>query len=212
MAYNELIESAVACLSASAQPALALTSGGNSPKIFMPQIFAACSAQNLEVTWSLSDERCVPHEHPASNFGMIRQMPESPQHHLMPIYNPEGAAYTGEDYFQAYPLAILGFAIDGHTLSIFPNSWYLSAATDPMHRDMMFTGHQLPGEAFTRVSFGFAFLARFDNIFLIVSEPKKQDFLNRAWAQNAEALPVTALIKKFKTRIRLFAPDGELHL
>lgn len=212
MAYEDLTIAAMERLRKAKRPALALTSGGNTPKAFMPDIFFACLNEDLRIFWTLTDERCVPHSNDASNFGMLKRLSQDYSEFLIPLYCKDNPSHLDDKKFACYPLAILGYAEDGHTMSIFADSSYCQQATDLAANEEVFFGHYAMNEEFPRVTYGFSFLKRFEEIFLIVSSKEKFDFLAQAIENNQTHLPVVALMQKFRSRIRLFAYDRELFL
>jgi 6-phosphogluconolactonase len=90
---------------------------------------------NIHLFWG--DERCVPPDHPDSNYRMVRKalldhirIPEENIHRVPAEYEPHLAAQTYEaklrDFFKGdFPqidLVFLGMGDDGHTASLFPHS------------------------------------------------------------------------------------------
>ena len=135
---------------AAAQGALfsAALAGGNTPRR-MFELLAGDQLRN-RVDWRavhlfFGDERCVPREHPDSNYRMAYESLISrvdiPASNIHPI-NGEGepqrnaALYETElrEFFSggstsAFDLVLLGLGDDGHTASLFPNTSAL-AVTD----------------------------------------------------------------------------------
>jgi len=135
---DALVEKASQTLQQRSHFSLALA-GGNTPRLLYRLL---SNEYRQRVDWSRvhlfwSDERYVPHDHPASNFRMAREtlidplnlLPENV--HPMPTdaANPEDAARRYEQelrvLFEEIPrldLVLLGMGADGHTASLFPGT------------------------------------------------------------------------------------------
>lgn len=115
-------------------------SGGSTPQTTYLQLTAALLADSIEwdrlhVFWG--DERCVPPDHPESNYRManetlLSQVPLPPQniHRIRGEEEPHKAAAKYEKVLRGFfgdadahfDLVLLGLGEDGHTASLFPSS------------------------------------------------------------------------------------------
>ena len=114
-------------------------SGGSTPRLFFQQLAEDgknASWQKVQFYWG--DERCVPPDHPDSNFGMTKMylfskidIPDQNLHRIRGETDPviEAERYSRHllqsitKYENSYPVfdwIILGLGEDGHTASIFP--------------------------------------------------------------------------------------------
>lgn len=120
--------------------------GGNSPRaVYAALAEAALPWERFVVTFG--DERCVPPDHPESNYGMAREtllgrvpIPAAQIYRMRGELPPAeaAAAYdrllaalaTGDgagDPFYRHDLLLLGIGDDGHTASLFPATAALAA-------------------------------------------------------------------------------------
>lgn len=129
VAADEIVDAIAEAIAARGTCSLTLA-GGSSPKATYRLLAEA------DIDWSrvhiyFGDERCVPPEHPESNFGMAHAallahvpLPEANVHRVeAERKDPETAA---EEYDRALPdsldILLLGMGEDAHTASIFPGN------------------------------------------------------------------------------------------
>ena len=118
-------------------------SGGSTPKslytlLATPEYRQQMPWSRIHLFWG--DERCVPPDHPESNYRMVQEtlltrinIPQRNVHRMAGEKNPEIAAAEYEqelsNFFQlseggtpCFDLILLGLGEDGHTASLFPGS------------------------------------------------------------------------------------------
>lgn len=112
--------------------------GGTTPKALFAELVARGRAflpwDQIDLWWG--DERCVPPDHPESNFGMAKaalidplQLDSSLWHRIAGELEPTAGAKAYEEHiyncFGDHPvmsIVLLGLGADGHTASIFPDT------------------------------------------------------------------------------------------
>src|SRR5512135_915067 len=127
--------------------AMIALSGGTTPR----QVYGLLASDGLRpsVPWESvhvfwGDERCVPPEHPDSNFRMASEallryvgIPGAHIHRIRGELNPDQAALTYEEDLRRefrtgpgeaprFDLVLLGLGDDGHTASLFPGTTALT--------------------------------------------------------------------------------------
>jgi 6-phosphogluconolactonase len=110
-------------------------SGGSTPWLLYEQLVAQpIDWQQVHVFWG--DERCVPPDHPDSNYGMAQRallsrvaIPAHNVHRLKGELDPAQAAHQYEMELRAvfgtlpcFDLILLGMGTDAHTASLFPGT------------------------------------------------------------------------------------------
>jgi 6-phosphogluconolactonase len=166
--------------------------GGRTP---VP-IFDMLKARDL--SWAATelwptDDRIVPHDHPASNFGLLSRAFGATAATLYPLI--EGATPPRFD------LVWLGMGADGHVASIFPN---LALPEDGAPAVLRVTPDPLPPEApFDRLTLNLPALTATDQIMLVLAGDEKRAVLEAAIAGTRE-LPVARLIARATCPITIF--------
>jgi 6-phosphogluconolactonase len=138
-AADLLIELAKKSISDKGRFSVAL-SGGSTPKPLYEALASTDRQEKLEwekihLFWG--DERCVPPDHPDSNYKMVREsllqnisIPEKNIHRVPAELDPRMAAFSYEEALRnlfngplpVFDLVFLGMGRDGHTASLFPHS------------------------------------------------------------------------------------------
>ncbi|TZF88426.1 6-phosphogluconolactonase [Cognatilysobacter lacus] len=162
-----------------------------------------------------TDDRCVPHDHPASNVAELRAIFEDTDVRVEAMTTANGDPERSERYARAmlaeHPAAfdavVLGMGMDAHTASLFPNARQLAAGLD---RTLLLDALRvdpdpLPAEApFPRISLTLARLLRARALHLVLTGDAKRAVLARAQTNaDAVARPVAAL---------LHAPGAQVHI
>jgi len=181
--------------------------GGRSPGAIYDRLAASAALDWTRVIVTLSDERCVVPDDPASNARLVRErLLKGPgaKAHLLPLWPaPEPAALAALRPFDA---VMLGMGEDGHIASLIPG--------DPGLAEAMSTADALrPVPAglgkppVARVTLTLSALLDAHAIFLFIAGEAKRGVIERALA--GEDLPVARLISQSRTPIRIFwTPDG----
>lgn len=126
-------------------------SGGSTPLLFFQKLASSPHRENIawqNVHFFWGDERCVPPDHPDSNYGMTKKnlldliaIPDENIHRILGENTPQDEAKRyAREIHQLLPISqnglpefdwiLLGLGDDGHTASIFPDSDVLEERTD----------------------------------------------------------------------------------
>lgn len=187
--------------------------GGRTP---LP-VYAQLAAAGLGGVVSAipTDERCVPHDHPACNLRALREA-------FAADANIVGNPLTREDGDvdaslaqarallavnpQPFDAVLLGMGADGHFASLFPGAANLAEglATESGIDALATLPDPLPPEApFARISLTLPRLLHAKQIHLVVTGADKRAVLRHAQAHSDSAFPVAAL---------LHAPGHHVHI
>lgn len=161
--------------------------GGSTPKAMFEHL--AQEPLRSQVKWDaveiyFGDERCVPPEHPESNYGManatlLSKVPIAPEkiHRMRGEIEPNEAA---KEYglllkknfadSKGIDLVLLGMGDDGHTLSLFPGT---AAVNEREHRVVAnYAEHSTTGKSW-RITMTAPFVNRSGAILVCVTGAKK---------------------------------------
>jgi 6-phosphogluconolactonase len=166
--------------------------GGSTPR----PILALLAERELpwpNVTITVSDDREVAEDHPASNFGALRAALGEIGARLEPLVQE---AAPGR-----FDLVWAGMGNDGHVASIFPN---MDVAADAPAAVIRRTPDPLPPEApFPRLSLNYAALTNTDQLILVVRGAVKKAILEEAIAGGND-LPVARLLSSAECPVTIF--------
>jgi 6-phosphogluconolactonase len=156
--------------------------GGSTPKA----LYKILSERNLDwknVHFWWGDERCVPPDHPDSNFGMAQKTLLSKitleQDHIYRMkgeMEPASAALEyeshlrkvfGSDAIPSFDLVLLGMGEDGHTASLFPGTAALKV------QDRLVVHNYVEKLQANRLTMTFSLLNRAKRILFLVSGASK---------------------------------------
>ncbi len=178
-------------VSASGHKRIAFT-GGSTPI----KVLALLKDRPLDwssATIALTDDRCVPDDHPASNFGKIHAALGASGAQFERL--EEGASVAPFD------LVWLGMGEDGHVASLFPE---MKAHVRPGPAVIATTPIPLPPEApFDRLTLNAAALKATGEIILVVTGASKKALLESALAGN-DRYPVTDFLRGFGPPVTIY--------
>lgn len=184
-----------------------VATGGRSPGPVFDRLKDAEGVDWSRVIVTLSDERCVDANDPASNVRAVRErllVGPGKRAHLLPLW-PQ-ADLPALAALQPFDAVMLGMGEDGHVASLIPG--------DPGLEDAMATADLtrpvpagLGKPPVPRVTLTLRPLADARAIFLLIAGETKREVVQRALA--GDDLPVGRLIRHAKWPVRIFwTPDG----
>lgn len=210
---DALADAAASAISAELAEALRLRgrarlvgTGGRSPGAIYDRL-AAGGHDWSRVAVTLSDERCVAADDPASNAKAVRErllVGPGAKAHLLPLWpEPDPVALAA---LRPFDVVMLGMGEDGHIASLIPG--------DPGLEDALTTADAtrlvpagLGKPPVPRITLTLSALLDARAIFLLIAGETKRGVVQRALA--GDDLPVGRLISQSTAPIRIFwTPDG----
>jgi 6-phosphogluconolactonase len=190
-AANRIVEAAQNAIESRHRFTIAL-SGGSTPKALYEIL--ATDAYRKQIDWPrveifFGDERCVPPDHPESNFRMAKEamlgkipIPGDNIYRMRGEIDPEQAATEyGRMLKEKFgdgglDLVLLGMGEDGHTLSLFPGT---KAVTETHHRVVAnYAEHSTTGKSW-RITMTAPFINESEQIFVLVTGVAKAKTLSQ---------------------------------
>ena len=167
--------------------------GGSTPR----KVFDLLASRRLD--WSgtevwLTDDRQLPHDHPASNFGQLQTALGDSGAALVELR--EGAVVPRFDFVW------LGMGTDGHIASLFSQ---MSAEDRAGPHVIATVPEPLPPEApFARLSLNLDALAAADESIVVVTGHEKRDILESALRDEADHLPIAKLLRAAASPVTIY--------
>jgi 6-phosphogluconolactonase len=191
-ASDEAIADFIAGLLTGDQPHAMAVPGSSTPQPIL-EILAKKPLQWTRIAVHLTDDRCVPYNHEASNFGMVEHKLAATNAALVEMR--EGAETPPFD------LVWVGMGTDGHVASLFPN-------TDPRIDDpdviQRIIPDPLPPEApFERLTMTLPALVRTKHLMVVIKDHEKKAVIDAAIAGESD-LPVTRLLRAASCPVTIF--------
>jgi 6-phosphogluconolactonase len=193
LAAQLFMDSATSAVSARGVARIAI-SGGSTPKRMFTQLAdpakpyaATIPWDKLELFWV--DERCVPPDHPDSNFKMTKEalldhvpLPAERVHRMEGELDPAEAAARYESEIRntfklegaetpAFDLILLGMGDDGHTASLFPH-------TEALHElSLIVTPNHVPQKDTWRITLTLPVLLHGKKVAFLIEGAAKAEIL-----------------------------------
>jgi 6-phosphogluconolactonase len=198
-------------------------SGGSTPKALYELL--ASEPYRSQLNWSkieiyFGDERCVPPDHPDSNYLMAYNamlsklpLPEPNIHRMRGEISPQAAAIEygqllQEKFKDGGPdLVLLGMGDDGHTASLFPGT---SALDETHHRCV---ANYVDKMKTWRITMTYPFLNKASEVMMLISGVGKASRLEEVLEgpRDPKRLPIQGIQPAGKLTWLLDAPAASMH-
>jgi 6-phosphogluconolactonase len=185
-----------------------IATGGRSPHGTYDRLVET-SLDWSRVTVSLSDDRFVPPDDPASNEKLIRErllIGRAAAARFLPLRfdapSPEVSAEIAEPSLSAlapYDMLLLGMGEDGHVASLIPGSPMLDAGMDPAGtRSVLGAPAGVGAPPLARITLTLPALASARHTLVLISGERKREIVSRE-----RGLPVHAVLEQAKGPVRV---------
>lgn len=189
----EAIADFIAGMLPAGKPHAIAVPGGSTPGPILAGLAEREDIGWVDVAVWLTDDRCVPSDHSASNFGLLERSLAATGAALVPLE----AGVTPPPF----DLVWLGMGADGHIASLFPNT---DPVADGALEVVQLTPDPLPPEApFDRLSLTLSALVRARHIMLVLKGADKRKVLDDALSGKSD-LPIARLLKAAQAPVTIF--------
>ena len=182
--------------------------GGRSPHATY-DLLTTTSLDWDKVTVSLSDDRFVPPDDPASNEKLVRErllVGRAAAARFLPLRHdapsPEASAEIADPLLAAlapYDMLLLGMGEDGHVASLIPGSPALEAGMDPAGtRSVIGVPAGVGTPPLARITLTLPALSRARQTLVLISGERKREIVERE-----RGLPVHALLEQARGPVRV---------
>ncbi len=189
-----------------------IASGGSSPEKCYESLADTALPWN-RVHILISDDRCVPVEHEASNEGMIRRLlltKHADTANLVPIYKqgltPSDQCRILGEQLDSLPspfsISLLGMGVDGHFASLFPDFAGLENGLDERGEDQCLMV-ETAASSFPRISLTMATLIQSRETLLLFFGDDKREIYESAKRPDSN-FPISRLLQQEQTPMRAF--------
>lgn len=188
-----------------------VATGGRSPGPVYDRLRAA-DVDWARVVVTLSDDRFVPPQDPASNAGLLRSrlfVGEPAKAAFVPLWSdvesPEAAALAAEPAVRAllpFDVVLLGMGEDGHIASLIPGAATLAAGMDlASDRVLLGVPAGVGSPPLARITLTLAALLRSRQILVTIAGEPKREVVKKALA--GADYPIAALLAQTDVPVRV---------
>jgi len=191
-ASDDAIADFIAGLLTGDQPHALAVPGGSTPGPIL-EILAKKPLEWHRIAVHLTDDRCVPFNHEASNFGMVE--------HKLAATGAALAEMREGARTPSFDLVWIGMGTDGHIASLFPNT---NPTIDDPDIICRITPDPLPPEApFDRLTMTLPALVRTKHLMLVIKGEQKKAVIDAAISEEQD-LPITRLLRAASSPVTIF--------
>ena len=172
-------------------------SGGSSPLEFYHDLNQSdCDFSSM--TFTLVDDRQVPHDHDDSNIKLVRDHLVGDRKDITLIPIKEGETHWQPD------IAILGMGEDGHFASLFPSMVGQGEAFDPDVEPKIIATPPMGQPLLPRLSMNMAMISRIPHLMLLLRSGSKLELFEQVSLGEKKHLPISHLLDVVGSKLRSY--------